>query len=167
MHLPTDNDPLEEWLGKPSGARDALRARMLQETTRQIRRRRRVRQAAKLTALAAAVLAAVIVYFAWPTPKDQPVVRSREEEKPPAAPTALAQEWRAVDAGSDRSEQYLKAGDRYLHEENNPAAALRCYSQALDAASQQDIDFSPQDNWLVMALKDARRKERAYGIVNP
>ena len=54
-----------------------------------------------------------------------------------------------------------KAGDLYLEQEQDYAAALRCYTQALNDANPQTFDISPDDTWLEMALKDARRKEKA------
>jgi hypothetical protein len=56
----------------------------------------------------------------------------------------------------------LRAGDHFLNEEGDPAAALRCYSGALNAGSEDDAKFSPDDNWLLMAIKNAREKEARH-----
>jgi hypothetical protein len=63
---------------------------------------------------------------------------------------------------SGQATALLAAGDRYLNEAGDPEAALRCYRRALDAASDEQTRFSPDDNWLVMALKNAREKEARH-----
>jgi hypothetical protein len=69
-------------------------------------------------------------------------------------------EWQAFDSGEDRAEQYLRAGADYLMEESDPQSALRCYGQALDAGGQTSLAVRPDDDWLLMAIKDARKKEK-------
>ena len=45
----------------------------------------------------------------------------------------------------------------------NPNAALRCYRNYLDAADPEELAPAPaDDNWLLLALKNARLKEREY-----
>ena len=41
----------------------------------------------------------------------------------------------------------------------NIDAALRCYGQALSYCEARELEFDPNDNWLIMALKNDRRKE--------
>ena len=165
MHLPNEPDPCADLLSGPAApAASALRTRLLAQTTSMVRRRRRLRQGLYLGALAAGLLLGVCAALWWP--RGEAIVITKlppppEDRTPaPPAPSALAQEWRAVDATADRAKEFLAAGDRYLEEEQDAAGALRCYRQALDAAPAQALDFSPDDNWLVMALKDARRKEK-------
>lgn len=139
-----------------------LQARILRRTTLVVRKRRRLRQGMMAAGVAALCLGLFAVWL-WPTAEETPVAVLPTPVLPKTlepASSALAQEWRAVDATHDRAKEFFLAGDRYLLEEQDPAAALRCYSQALDAASEQNLDVSPDDNWLVMALKDARRKEK-------
>src|SRR5882724_3519948 len=136
--MPHEDDALERWLAKPTAFDDsALRAALLGQTMRIVRRRRRVRQALMLAGLAASVALGLLAYGLWPEPaeprivmQDRPEVKKETAHQPPA--TALAQEWRAVDARNDRAAEFLKAGDRYLEEEADPESALRCYRQALD-----------------------------------
>jgi hypothetical protein len=73
-----------------------------------------------------------------------------------AAVTARDLEWQAVEATERRAELFRLAGDRYLSEENDLASAVRCYKHALDYASPEDRKVSPNDNWLLMSLKNAR-----------
>jgi hypothetical protein len=70
-------------------------------------------------------------------------------------------EWQAFDSRERRTEQYLRAGAEYLKEESDPQSALRCYRQALDAGSDADLVVRPDDDWLLMAIKDARKKEKS------
>ncbi len=49
-----------------------------------------------------------------------------------------------------------------MTEEIDPQSALRCYSNALDNGTEQDLAISSEDNWLLMAIKDARLKERNH-----
>lgn len=59
---------------------------------------------------------------------------------------------------------YRQAGDRCSTEEGDLASALRCYGQALDAAPDQ-VAVNPQDNWLLIALKQARQKENQFELI--
>jgi hypothetical protein len=68
-------------------------------------------------------------------------------------------EWHAVDNVDRRAELYRKAGDQYLSEASDPESALRCYSAALDTGAGTNQAVLPEDNWLLMAIKDAREKE--------
>jgi hypothetical protein len=56
----------------------------------------------------------------------------------------------------------LAAGDRCLNDIGDPEAALRCYERALNAASDDEVRFSADDNWLLMAIKNAREKEARH-----
>jgi hypothetical protein len=81
------------------------------------------------------------------------------EEKPPQPPELYEFEAQLAPP-AERAAQLRKAGDLYLEQANDYAAALRCYSQAFNAAGPEALEFSPDDNWLVMAIKTARRKEK-------
>jgi hypothetical protein len=52
------------------------------------------------------------------------------------------------------------AGDRYLSELCDTEAALRCYRNALDLASDADAVVASDDSWLLIALKQAKAKEK-------
>jgi hypothetical protein len=73
-----------------------------------------------------------------------------------AAVTARDLEWQAVEATERRAELFRLAGDRYLSEESDLVSAVRCYKHALDSGSPKDWKVTPNDNWLLMSLKNAR-----------
>ncbi|HVS39049.1 MAG TPA: hypothetical protein VMS17_26050 [Gemmataceae bacterium] len=164
-------DPLDELLHRPD-ADDAevLRRRLLERTTRSLRRRRRLRVVGWAAALAACYLAGIGTMF-WfaprrvelvevqkaPTPAPAP--QPQPQSAPTAGPTsAVALEWKAFDADKPRPDLYRQAGDQYLRDDD-PASAVRCYGQALKDASDKDLEISPDDDYLLMMVKEARLKE--------
>ncbi len=169
-------DPLDGLLRPPPGEADeALRRRLLERTTRALRRGRRLRVAVWATALAACYVAGVLTMF-WLAPRRVEVVRVQEppapvpapapqsQPVPPAAPpaapvSAVALEWKAFDSDKPRPDVYRQAGDQYLREED-PASAVRCYGQSLNGASDKDLAISPDDDYLLMVVKEARKKEK-------
>jgi hypothetical protein len=65
-------------------------------------------------------------------------------------------------------ERWRRSGDRCLRESDDIASAVKCYSRALKLASEKDLAILPsEDNWLWMALKNARLKERRHAISEP
>jgi hypothetical protein len=163
-------DPLEELLAPPpAAAAEGLRERLLGQTTRLLRRRRRLRRLAGAAALAACCTAGLLAVW-WavrPTPPAPSPDMAREERPAPPAPElseAVAVEERAADDDDLRAQAalYRRAGDLYLSAENDPAAAVRCYGNALDAGGEADLSVAPSDNWLLMAIKNARQKEKRH-----
>jgi hypothetical protein len=162
-----EHDPLDNLLSPPDPLPDdgALRERVLHQTIRFVRRRRRVRQLAWSAAVAACV-AGVVFAARWlkPTPSPQPDLAERPHQSEPLAPepdqSPLALEWRAFDSQDRQTELYRQAGDRYLAQGEDLQAALRCYGNALDAGTEDDLKHSAGDSWLLMAIKDAREKEK-------
>ena len=67
-------------------------------------------------------------------------------------------EWRALDEPAEAPVLYREAGNRYLAADD-PADAVRCYGNALDSGSPEANEVKDDDNWLLMAIKIARRKE--------
>jgi hypothetical protein len=60
-------------------------------------------------------------------------------------------------------ESWRNIGDYYLRESGDIALAAAGYSQAIDLATEEERAISPgRDNWLLMAMKDAREKEKNY-----
>jgi hypothetical protein len=162
-------DPLDGLLAAPPlPDTAALRGALLERTTRLVRRRWRLRRLALGAALAAAFALAgvVVVRFAVrPAQSPQEVERHPEPIRPPVTPpdgSALALEYDAFDSTDGRSELYRRAGDCYLTEEADPQSALRCYGNALETGTEKDLTISPDDNWLLMAIKGARQKERSH-----
>ncbi len=155
------NDPLEPLLGPPPVAHPDFRERLRLQTSQVLRRRRRVHRLTRLATCAACLLAVALWWWQARLPQaivpDQAVLPT---PTPAAAKeqTAVALEWQAFDSPEpERAAHYLAAGNQYVEETQDYAAALRCYEQAL-ADQQQEI--RPDDNWLVMALKmDQKRRE--------
>jgi hypothetical protein len=168
-----DPDPLEGMLAAPrlpAGAA-ALRQELLAQTARALRRRRRGRQLAWAAALAACYAAGLLTMHWAPkqatgshTPdafsSTDPAPQSQAVPPPADGPgkSALLKEWAAVESG--QAALFRDAGNLYLAEEGDLLAAVRCYGNALSVGTEADLAISPQDNWLLMAIKDARQKEK-------
>lgn len=174
------NDPLERFLATDFSGRapPRLRQSVLDTTSDILRRRRRWRRLAWTAALAGCFLAGMATTAVWHQPP-----RSRElphapqlQDDPatfaapasaPEVPTLVELEWRAFDSHDNRAALFFEVGQRYFEDEQDLTAALRCYRQALDAAPPEDLAIRPGDNWLVMALKEARQKEKNDADINP
>jgi hypothetical protein len=168
-------DPLRELL-QPSPRREPmeLREQVRAQTSRIVRRRLIARRVAAAGVLAACLAGALLVgYFLRPTsepnrealpvvdaprPPELPVVEIAQE--PMANPVEL--EWQAFDSQKNRAASYFLAGNKYLEASEDVASALRCYTQALDACTPEQLEITPEDNWLVVTLKNARLKEKAH-----
>jgi hypothetical protein len=74
---------------------------------------------------------------------------------------AVALEWQALDSLEKRPDLFRAAGDRYL-ETSDVQSALRCYRNFLDASSENEAAIAPDDNWLLMALKESKQREKSY-----
>jgi hypothetical protein len=166
-----ESDPLDDLLAPPPAADvEGLRERLRDQTARLLRRRRRLRRLAWAGALAACYAAGLLtVWFAArpAPPSPSPSVARQERPAPPPAvevPGAVAVEERAADDDDPRAQAalYRRAGDLYLSAENDPAAALRCYGNALDAGGEADLSVAPSDNWLLISIKSARQKEKRH-----
>jgi hypothetical protein len=157
------------------------RQTLLGQTTRVLRRRRRWKRLGFIAALAACYAAGALTVWLMmkpaPVEDSPPLVVSRPQDaiperapKPPpddlpraqdADLSARALEWQAVESEDKRAELFRRAGDRYLNDENDPESALRCYKNALNAGA--DTKVSPDDNWLLASIKNARQKEKRHG----
>src|SRR5581483_1506645 len=170
MTSPFDHepDPLGDLLAVPPrpGDVDVLRQKILQQTTGVLRFRRRMRQTAWVAGLAACIAALVFgLHWRPSVPKpSQPEMAQQTTSQPSsssgAEESALTLEWRAFHSPTRQTELYRQAGDRYLAEGEDLQAALRCYANALDTATDNDLKISTSDSWLLMAIKDAREKEK-------
>jgi hypothetical protein len=168
-----DPDPVALWLSvsrSPDANVAALRKTVLQRTTRILRHRRWARRVAVAAALAACYAAGVAsMYWLRAPARAEVIIVEKTAEPAPsppatvprkAEPSAVDLEWLAVESPDKRVEFYRRAGDRYLAESNDTEAALRCYRQMLNTGSEKDLLIAADDNWLLMALKDARLKEK-------
>jgi hypothetical protein len=169
--------------GSSASGNEELRQALLMNTTQVLRRRRRLRRGGFIAALAACYAAGLLTMkllpAAAPVPNAPEVVQqpiSPEGESPsPGLPTprdiqlaeheiigpALALEWQAIDSTEKRPDLLRQAGQRY-EEAGDLESALRCYRGALDTASEEDSPIATTDDWLLMALKEARKKEKRH-----
>jgi hypothetical protein len=165
-------DPIDSMLRPPSPAEnEPLRQAVYTQTQRVLHRRRRLRQfayaASLLLSFAAGALATWTALPARSASKDEPLTAPVVSKETPAAENdmakspALDDEWIAFDSTERRGELYRQAGDHYK-DENDLQSALRCYGNALDNGTEQDLKISPNDNWLLMAIKNARQKENNH-----
>jgi hypothetical protein len=178
MNEPEDVGAIEQLLnaGSPVGAGEELRQSLLRRTRRVVRRRRRVRQAA-LVAAFIACYAGGLASARWISsrapepaqvialPPPSPTPPAPKEVEPVAVARAASPvelEWQALDHPEKRWELYRRAGDLYLNESGDLQAALRCYRGALEAAPAEGLRVSAQDSWLLMALKEAKQKEKDH-----
>jgi hypothetical protein len=166
-------DPLEGMLAPPPLPADAaaLRQELLGQTARALRRRRRGRQLAWAAALAACYAAGLLTMHWAPRPaavsRGPDALASRDHSQVPPAvfppadepeKSALQKEWAAVESG--QAALFREAGNLYLDGEGDVQSAVRCYGNALSVGTEADLAISPEDNWLLMAIKDARQKEK-------
>jgi len=162
-----DRDLIDRLLAAPPASTgEALRQPVFARTARVLRRRRLARRLAGAVAFAACYAAGVLS-ARWLTPAPRPVERivtverpRSPERPPPERPGALERQARA-DAAR-RSALYRRAGDLYATEQGDLQAALRCYGQSLDTAPTKDLAIAASDHWLLMAIKDAREKEKVH-----
>jgi hypothetical protein len=155
---PPEVDPLEELLRPHPLPADgeALRQGLRQRTTRWVRRRQRLRLLAWVAALVScyfAGLATLRVPRLVPRPTE-PIARQAAR-----TPSAAELEWQALEGTRGKAERYRAAGDRYL-EEADPEGAVRCYGASLDEATEEERTISASDSWLLLAIKEARQKEK-------
>ena len=166
-------DPLKEFLHPTAHAElDGLRERLRGATSRCVRRRLVIRRLAFAASIAACFLAAAsLLYFIWPASRSQPEQTPIADAAQPFDPAIadlveqlppVALEWQAFDSQDNRAAAYFLAGDKYLEAGNDLESALRCYSQALDACTEAELEIASDDNWLVASLKNARRKENVH-----
>ena len=60
-------------------------------------------------------------------------------------------------------ESWRNIGDYYFREKGDISLAAAGYAQALDLATEAEQAIAPdRDSWLLMAMKDARAKEKQY-----
>jgi hypothetical protein len=174
-----EHDPWAKLLTpKPAGPRPEFRRGVLLRTLQALRRRVWLHRLGVLAAMAACYLAGILTVHLTATPSrtgsDNVAVKPPEVAPPPPenetpvvrAP-AVALENQACDSATKRPDLYRLAGDRYAEEEGDLRSAVRCYQQALDETPAKDRAITPDDNWLLMALKTARQKEEAHAANVP
>jgi hypothetical protein len=154
-------EPLDDLLrvASPLVPDPISRRRLLDETTRELRRQRRRRRFSSIGSLVGAYAAGILTVFAL-HPPPMPVEHERSVAARPirVMDSVVDLEWRALDEPAEAPVLYREAADRHLAE-GDPANAVRCYGNALDSASPEATEVKDDDNWLLMAIKIARRKE--------
>ena len=175
------NDPLADPLAAALGADkhlratdDRLRAAVFAQTVGVLRGRRRLKRCTLAAGLLTCYLAGIMTMSIFCT--------GREQDRPTAPPPALAahpqrpaspprhqsprsEEQYAAAKKPSGFESWRRIGDHYLHDTGDVSLAVAGYSEAINLASAEERRISPgQDNWLMMALKDARLKERKHVV---
>jgi hypothetical protein len=188
MATPDDcpDDVVETLLaaGPPQPA-DGLRAGLLSQTLGVIRRRRRLKRCAWGASLLGCYLAGIITaaigrpggqgIVRTSYPQDSQVSQASEDSgkdanstpsvpaRPPQPEPSIPDVREVAAAKPTDYERWRRTGDYYLRESGDISRAVRDYARALEHASDQEQAISPaEDNWLLMALKDARAKEREH-----
>src|SRR5262245_41380722 len=157
--------PPHPLLGVPvPGADDRLREALFARTARALRRRRVVCRLAHAAALAACFVAGLLT-AEWRRPAAPPPREETVTVAPPATPAPAVAEPAELERLAKRSPErrgdlYRRAGDLYATEQGDLSSALRCYGEALDAGDDKNLTISTDDHWLLMAIKDARQKEK-------
>jgi hypothetical protein len=171
-------DPLDDFLQHPPTlpADAALQQTLAQRTAAMLPRARRRRWPMMAAVAASVALVLASAYFVLRSVNiDEPVKKDlvenksepppkEETPKPPVVAKAIEPrelEWTAFDAADDaeRVRLYFQAGNLYLDKHADYESAVRCYAQAIHYSEPRDLEFNPDDNWLVMALKRDHRKE--------
>lgn len=173
-------------LARPSEpANTELRHSLLLQTTRVLRRRRRLRQCSYAALLATCYLAGIATAYFWPHSTSIPAVADQAAPEtlperppiPPVSPPPMLAQTPTIDpnlpapaleklgelaSAEQRAAHFFMAGDRY-EKAGEMSAALRCYKLALDAGTESDLVVAESDSYLLMALKTARKKEKPHG----
>ncbi len=158
------HDPLDDLLcPTPSVPDERFQMELFSRTTSSLRARRRWRLVGRVAVPAAVFVAGLLTVLAVtpvqePGPQDSAVV-SLDPPAPPEPTTPVALEWRALERPEDAARYYLAAGDGYL-QEGDPDNATRCYANHLDEGGAPALEANTTDTWLLMAIKQARLKER-------
>jgi len=179
------DDPRDELMngllgrGGRSSPSDRLRGAVFAKTLGVIRFRRRLKKCALAAALVGCYLAGMATTGAWqragdgrPQPSTQEVAanQSTGKQEPPSPrgssplPEPAGASDRHVPAEKlSRAEILRRNADQELFENGDVKSAMRAYQRLLKISSAEQRAISPkQDNWLLMALKDARSKEMKH-----
>lgn len=126
-------DPIADLLAMPSdsAASDgALRLTMFEQTLRVIRRRRRQRRCVMAATALSCILGVTGIVAVWRSPA-------------PSSPS--------------RYEVFRRAGDQHLQQPEGFALAMDEYRNAVEVASERELQPSPEtDSWLLAAIKTER-----------
>jgi hypothetical protein len=164
------NDSFDELLAAPAAPDDGqLRQEILRRSTALLRRRRQLKQLALVMSLPACFLTGMAaMYWLNPATKQRVVyVEAEPRRDPPPVPkqetpmvplSAVAMENKALDSADHRAELYRQAAELY-RKEGDYASWVRCRDNALSEATKEDLQISPDDDFLTIALKKERQKK--------
>lgn len=171
---PNEADPFVDSLLSPDGVHrnGALRDSIRESTLGQVRNRARVRRVSRAGFIAIAFVGGMLlmgmlrerdtvercVVLTVPVAIEAPVP---ETPIPPRSltPAQVELEAERALAREESSRLFREAGNRFLTEEQNYQAAMRCYRNFLDEAGEADLAAAESDTWLLTSLKNARKKE--------
>ncbi len=174
---PTPDDPCDYLQqDRAADADPAFRAALLRDTSRVLRGKRWRRRAALVTALAACYAAGLGTMKLWfgagPSPVNSWVAESLPQDQAATThvvavaldePAAIELETVAhLAPRPQQAELYRQAADRYWQDSQNVQAALRCYRLALQLGPPEQWHVCVDDNWLLMALKQAKQREKNH-----
>jgi hypothetical protein len=167
-------DSLDSFLDakKSCEPNDALKERVRDRTTRVLRWRRRGKRGGWALIMAVCYLGGLATshWFAPPQPTDAPQRQSAPVVAVQTAPADEQQttkipsnaEFAANDQPALRALLLREAGDYCLEQHSDCEAALRYYSASIEVGGVSALADSSDDSWLLMAIKDARRKESTH-----
>ncbi len=143
---------------------DDFRRNLLGQTSGVVRRRRAVRRAVFSVALAGCYLAGIATTQFWRLPAGpgggEVAVDGVDRRADSAAERNIVKDYPLVPANF---ENIRRVSDRYLNEDGDLTRAVRCYGQALDRATPDELTvLSDEDSWLLKAIKLARIEEAKH-----
>jgi hypothetical protein len=177
MWNPNDSpdDPLAAALDagdQQRAADDQLRAAVFARTVGVLRGRHRLKRCALAAGLLGCYLAGITTMGIVRGGREQeraaavgPTMTTRSQPAAPPSRHVSGNPERQQVAATQPSgfESWRRIGDHYLRESGDISLAVAGYSEAINLASAEERRISPgQDNWLMMALKDARSKENKH-----
>src|SRR5262249_33657123 len=136
--------------------------RVLGRTLDVIRRRRQLRRAGWIAALAACFGAGMLTALSLRA-TSEPVIVTMQRDVVPPSPEPNKQE--VIPIQTPRAELLRQVGDHLLTRDD-PLAALSCYTRSLDDSRGDELTVSTDDSWLLLAIKDARMKEKRDAKAN-
>src|SRR5262249_62120137 len=154
----------------PAAATPAFREALFRRTSRVLRLRRWLTSAGLIAVLGVVYLAGLLTPHpaAPPAPSLPPAPAPADVTPAPpseeTAESAVALEYRALESERCRAGLYVRAADRYLLEDDL-ASAAPCSRLALDEGA--DATPRPDDTWLLLAIKNARKKEKTNATAHP
>src|SRR5262245_2693365 len=153
------HDPIDLLQPAPAALDSELKRRVFDASVGELRTQRRRQRQRSVVALVFALAAGLMLFTLIPSAPQGKRARAERDDRPVRKFTsAVAIEWQALDRPEESKQLYLLAGDRYLKEDDH-AGAIRSYGSALDAGTSEELEVSADDDWLLMAIKLARKKE--------